>query len=333
MNKLIFIFFLTVAVAGKAQPIQLSAWTTSFVTVQSNAGATVNNMQEIFIQLNNSQGYQMQNWSLTYRVQGNITNGSKNFPAGRLKFRFNSLSYNGIGNGPPTAANMALLTSPLAFSTANSFFVQQSPYSFQINNGYFSVNLRYDVLVDGGAYLDEYKSWDNYNINLVMELRNRRNELMGTATSSFGMQVRPDLNPTPTYGLQFNAPAKNVLLEFANIADYQNGVSKTYSNAFSTFSNTPYTVNVQALSSNLTSDTNQVLPISSVRLQVKENATQILTGNVNLTSAPQNIITSTAHTVPRSYDTTYQTQSADPTFFNKPYLQYNGTLIYTIVPQ
>lgn len=336
MNKLIlFISFLLYSACWSQ--VTLNPHNTGFLPVSSYSGATINNLINVRIHLNDSNGTQMKQWSLTYRVVGSITNGAENFPLEKLNFRFNSLDATAPfpnGNNAPTAQNLRLITGQLPFSTIESFFVQNSPYNLEVN-GYAYLNLKYDVTAEGGAYLEKYKSWANYKVNLIVEIRNRKNEIMHSQPVSFDMQVYPNDSPpqTPTYGLQFDPSAKTVLLEFKTASDYANGVTKTQTKAFSTFSNTPYVIRVNTLTGNLTSTTNKTLPVSAVQLSVRDNQTQAVKGTVSLSSAQQNIITSTAHSANKFFDTVYSTNAGDTTFLNKSSEQYSGTLVFTMIPQ
>lgn len=336
MNKIFtFIIFIGFSVL-KAQGIKLGAYNTGWIPVSSYNGTTVKNLANIFIQAQNSQGLQMNQWSLTYRVTGNIINGQKNFPPEKLKFKFSYLNSNGPNedNVLPTASTLSLNTGLLPFGNLSAFFVNSSTFNLQSKN-YFSMNLLYDVLVDAGAYLSDYRSWDNYTVNLEIEIRNKKQELIASAPLSFVMQVYPtDLPPnSPAYGIQFDPAAKNILLEFKTPGDYANGVSKTFSKAFSTYSNTPYEVQVNALGNSLTSPGNSTLPVNAIRLTVKEFATQVQSGSVLLSGTPQTVISSPAHTTANTFDATYATQPGNTTFFNKAYEQYSGTLIFSILPK
>jgi hypothetical protein len=336
MSRLIVILcFLFLAPAAFGQPAKIQAWGEGWVDVTSYSGKTESNFMVMMLQAQNSQQFNMDKWSMNFWVTGPITNGQTTFPADKLKFRFNNLKSNGAANGiQPTAQNINLNTSPIPFALANTYFVQQSPYSLSVDS-YFSVNFSYDVLVDPGAYMIPLSSWQNFRVNLIVELRNSSNVVVSSGPYSFDMRIRPTDTPpqTPTYGIQFDASAKNVLLEFKTAGDYANGVSKTLIKAFSTFSNTPYVVRVNTLNSNLTSSGNHTLPVNAVKLSVKDNQSGAVTGNVNLSGSQQNILTSSAHTATKFFDTTYSTQAGDNTFFNKSYEQYSGTVVFTMIPQ
>lgn len=332
LGFLSFFFWVT----GFAQAVTVHPHNGGYLPVRSYNGGSAVNLIYIPIHVNGPAGNQMNSWSLTYRVDGVITNGSQNFPPDQLLFKFNSFDATTPypGNIQPSLQNIGINTSPLPFSIGNSYFVQNSGYSLE-STKYFALNLKYDVQAKGGAYLTQYSSWTNYRVNLIIELRNSKGELIDSKPVYFEMQVHPDDTPpsTPTYGLAFDPNANNILLEFKTASDYAQGVSKTLPKAFSTFSNTPYVVRVNTLSSALTSATNKELPVSSIKLSVKDNQTQSATGTISLSSIPQNVVSNAAHSEKKFFDTTYSTQAGDHTFLNKGYEQYSGTLIYSIIPQ
>ena len=83
-----------------------------------------------------------------------------------------------------------------------------------------------------------------------------------------------------------------MLLEFKTPGDYANGVSRTYNRALSVISTTGYTVQVNSLNNDLTSTSNQSLPVNAIGLSVKDSQSQAVMGNVKLSSSKQSIITS-----------------------------------------
>lgn len=336
MNKLLVILALIATVFYNAQSFaRLNPVNTGWAPVDTYADTRINNLVALYVQVQGAQGLQMNQWSMTFRVNGPIYNGIKNFPAQRLKFQFNNLTYSGAGNGiAPTVSNTNLNTAPIPFQITDSYFVQLSPYDLGMKD-YFSIIFNYDLMVEGGAYLQEYSSWNNFKVNLIMELRNRKGDLMTEAPLSFDLRIMPMGAPpsTPTYGIQIDANAKNVLLEFKTANDYANGVAKAQTKAFSTYSNTPYVVRVNTLTSTLASSTNKTLPVSAVKLVVRDNQSQAVTGTVNLSSIQQNVLTSAAHSGTRFFDTTYSTEAGDATFTNKSSEQYSGTLVFTMIPQ
>lgn len=336
MNKFVALlsFLFSSVLFGQVIAV-VESWTTGYVDVNSYNGKTNDNLLVNFIKVQNSRGFNLSRWSMTVKVVGPITNGLTTFPPDKLKFRFNYLQGSGVGNGvSPTASNININTGLLPFKITDTYLVQQSPYSLNVEN-YLGINFYYDVVVEAGAYMTPHSSWENFRINLLVELRNAAGTVISTASPTFLMRIRPIDTPpqTPTYGIQFNADAKNVLLEFKTANDYANGVSKSLAKAFSTYSNTPYEVRVNTLTSNLSSITNRTLPANAVKLSVKDHQSGSVMGVVNLSTSQQNILTSNAHSTTKYFDTTYSTQAGDINFYNKSYEQYSGTVMFTMIPK
>lgn len=329
------LFLLFTSTFFYAQTPYIAPYNTGWMPVNSFQGNRINNLIQIPFYLQNSQGYQLKNWSLSFSVSGVITNGIKNFPVNKIKFQFNNVTSNRPNDDGlnPTASNIRAITSLIPFTTSDSYLVSYSDYSLQVRN-YFTMMLGYDVVVEGGAYLEEYRSWENYKVNLTIDFYNNK-YLFSSRQVSFDMQIWPNDQPPggPQYGISVDPAASNVLLEFKTASDYANGVSKTYPRAFSTTSTTPYDVQVHALSSELSSSTSQTLPVSAINLTVKDHQSQAQTGNVNLSTTRQTVLMGNSHTTVKYFDVQYSTQAGDMRFFNKNYEQFNGTIIYSIIPR
>ncbi len=338
MNKFLFaVLAILIGGVGAAQTT-IGPYNTGWLPVNSYSGATSNNLIFIPFHINSNQGNQMKRWSLTFRVANPIVNSEgKVFPAEKLSFKLASITGSQANEDGklPSIANLQPLTNNIPYQFSNSFLVNNSPYSLQMKQ-YFNMNMQYDVAVEGGAYLDTYKSWQNYTVNLVIELWNSKMETMDSKTVSFQMQVYPSgVPPQPVQNsIIIDGAAKNVLLEFKTPADYANGVSKTLSRAVSVTSSTGYSVTVQSMYQNLTTSSNQQLPVNLIRMISRDHSTQAVTGNVVLSTASQSVANSnTAATEPRFFDLTYATQGGENSFFNRSYEQYSGTLIFSLIPQ
>ena len=58
-----------------AQRLWITPFNTGYAPVRSYNGAIISNLVQIQVHANGSQGLQMQNWSMSYRVVGTISNG------------------------------------------------------------------------------------------------------------------------------------------------------------------------------------------------------------------------------------------------------------------
>lgn len=338
MNRFLitFIILSTFSIHITGQQLRIGPYNSGWMPVNSFQGNRVNNLIQIPFYLERTQGYQLnKNWKLSFSVSGVITNGNKNFPPEKIKFQFNNVTSNrpnDIGQ-IPSASNLQATLALIPFQFSETFLIPNSSYDLQLRD-YFSMNLGYDVLVEAGAYLEEYRSWQNYRVNLKIDFYNDK-YWFDSKQVYFDMQIWPNDQPPggPEYGISVDPTASNVLLEFKTPADYANGVSKTYPRAFSTTSTTPYDVQVHTLSNDLSSPTSQTLPVSAINLTVKDHESQAQTGNVNLSSTRQTVLMGNSHTTPRYFDVQYSTQAGDMRFFNKSYEQFNGTIIYSIIPR
>lgn len=339
MNKTFLVAILTLLGFNLAAQPRIESHITGWFQVNSYHGSVASNLVSVPIHVDwNDVNTKMQKWSVTFRVTSPIVNSEgKVFPADRLRFRLNTVN----GNMPndnglyPTIANLNPFTQEIPFQFTNSLLVNQSPYSLEIKRRYFVMDLRYDVLSAPGAYLEPLVSWQNYRVNLVMELWNAENQRVSMKTFGFDMGVRPgDTPPAPVQNsLIIDGVAKNVLLEFKTPADYANGVSKTLSRAFSVTATSGYTITVQSVHQNLTSSSNRLLPVNLIHLTSKDHISQATTGNIQLSVASQPVASSNVPALtPKFYDLKYSTKAGGDSFFNQSYEQYSGTLIFSLIP-
>lgn len=342
MNRILLFFTLICLSLTRAQTLRdIDIHNTGWAPVDSYQGARFVNLTNLIFQMQGTQGLNLKNWSISVRATSPITNGQKTFPPEKIKFQFNQvLSYNKANHDGiiPTTTSVGASMSQIPLQQSFVDLITYSPYSLHVtpSMGYFTMTLSYDVVVEGGAYLEEYKSWNNYPVYIALQFRNASNGEVFTKQFNFSMRIYPNDTPPnqPQLSLTLAPLASNVLLEFKTPSDYANGVSQTFPKALAVTSNAAYKVEVNTLSSQLTSTNTMVtLPASAVKLTVKDNSTGATTGIATLNTSKQTVITSQSHATTKYYDTTYSTQAGDTSFFNKPTELYSGTVIYTISTQ
>src|SRR5690606_8981504 len=192
---------------------------------------------------------------------------------------------------------------------------------------YKQIFISFDILVAGGIYLEELKSWNNYNLNVVFSILNNRNQVITESSTSTHMQIHPDDTPPsgPTYSIQVNGNAKDGSLEFNSIQNYANGVSQRYINGLSITSSTNYAVQVKTLTPNFLA-ANSTVPVSTVNLNLKAvNSTQ--EGTITLSTVLQTVSNNGTVTgsQPRLYDIRYFTQPNDARLLNAKPDTYRAT--------
>src|SRR5690606_11892043 len=112
--------------------------------------------------------------------------------------------------------------------------IPNSQYAIRTGSQHLNNNqlrFSFDIIVEGGSYLEQLKSWQNYVMN--MEFTFTSSVVNPSKTNRvIQFQIHPDDTPpiAPTYGIQINSNARNGLLEFKTLSDYVNGVSQTYPN-------------------------------------------------------------------------------------------------------
>lgn len=334
MTKILFALIAFICSFAAAQQVKINPYGGGEIPVEGYSGGTATKIMTVQIQINdtNNQNLAMDRWSLTYRVNGNITNGTKNFPANRIKLKLNTVKYENTNDANiiPTASSLMLNTGLLPLATTTSFFVNNSPYNLNLLTKYYmSLDLSYDAVVDSGSYLAQYSADGSYTARMIVEIRDKNNVIRGSKEVSFTMRIIPIYT---NYGMLFDPAAQNISLEFNSSNAYTTGVSKTYTQAFSTVSTTGYTVKVSAQNTNLTSGAT-TLPVNAIKLTVRDTTTQALKSTVNLSTVKQILIDSaTGHTT-KFFDTTYSTDAGDTRFMNKPFGQYSGTLVFEMAPK
>src|SRR5690606_21773903 len=142
------------------QSVSIEPHNTGWLPVDSYQGARVSNLIQVPIHLNSTQGQQMNEWSLYFRIVGPITNGTKTLSASdvsKLKFQVSSVTSTGANDDGIVANlnNIGAITSLIPFSSASTAIVPFSSYNLQVVNRYLRLSLGLDVEMEGGAFLGQ----------------------------------------------------------------------------------------------------------------------------------------------------------------------------------
>lgn len=273
------------------------------------------------------------NWSMMVRANPYISNfWGRTIDPSRISIRLNRIS------GGPTIQDIGTNQTPIPLSYSNQYLFQNSNYPLKHGkNEYYSQYIfEFDIIVSGGAYLEELKSWlFQYYMNLTFTVVSAQGEKITDADSIIRMQIYPrDTPPSePTYGIEINADAKNALLELKSVSDYVNGVEKIYENGLTITSKTPYQVQVRSLTSNFQAE-NNILPISTVSLEINDSQNGGVGGSVTLSENLQTVFNATnADKKPRKFNIRYFTKPNDERLIKAKSDSYTTTLMYTLTPQ
>lgn len=275
-------------------------------------------------------------WSLMVRANPYITNHfGKNIDPSRISIRLNRIT------GGPSIQDIGANQTPIPLSFTNQYIFKNSNYP--LRHGRFDYYSQYvfefDIIVSGGAYLEDLKSWLlQYYMSLTFTVESNGKNVITEASDRVGIQIYPtDIPPSgPTYGIEVNSNAKNGLLEFKSVTDYVNGVEQVYENGLSVISDTPYQVQVRSLTSYFEADNNLTLPISTVRLQIQDPKNSGVGGTIILSENLQTVFSATnqgSENKPRDFNLRYFTQPNDERMINAKPASYKTTLMYTLMPQ
>ncbi|WP_118195333.1 hypothetical protein [Albibacterium indicum] len=325
----IFSFLFACTSASVFSQVRLNAHNSAWISNYSYQGSVTDAAFRTEFHFGNKR-INYPNWSLYVRLAEPMRNSEgKVFDPSRMKIRI-------IDPTSPTPALQEIGTNsvqiPLGLSNIPVISKAQVPLA--TNSDYQYWLFSYDIFIDGGAYLDALKSWQNYNIGLIFTLVNAGGQILAESTARATFQIYPQdqLPVEPTYAIQINGQARDGVLEFRNVIDYVNGVSQTYPGGLAITSTTPYTVQVRALSPNLTSADN-LLPVNTVSLSITEGSGSV-GGTIVLSENLQTVfngINSTSQA--RTFDIRYFTKPNDERMLRVKPDSYQTTLMYTLIPQ
>ncbi|MDD2475681.1 MAG: hypothetical protein PHI32_07200 [Dysgonamonadaceae bacterium] len=303
----------------------------SWIELTSYTGSTTYNAFRFSINLS-GKNINYPNWSLVVRANPPITNPEgKIFDPTKISIRINQVT------GGPTLADLGANQTPIPLSFNDKHIINRS--SFPLRNGpeeyYKKYTFDFDVLIEGGSYLENLKTWSQYILSLTFSVLGANDKSITQSSPQVFMQIYPTGTPPsePTYGIQVNSNARNGLLEFKTITDYVNGVSQTYQNGLSVTSNTGYAVQVRSLKTNFEAGTH-ILPVSAVSLEIKDPNNSAVGGTISLSGNDQTVFNATnSGTQPRLFNLRYFTQPNDERMLNAKPASYETTLVYTLAPQ
>lgn len=323
-----------ISIISSAQ-FTINAHNNGWVQVNGSSGVTVNNIITVQLQMNGALNYK--NWSLVGRVVSPIVNSQKKeFPVDKLKLRFNNYTTSQYySENYPTINQIGLIQSNITMGFSSNYFIRNSPLVINTPAGkYGSITLSYNIVIDSGTYLNPLKSWNNYPIQMEFSLLNEFGNVIGTSPFSIDMQISPNGNyePVPTLSISVDGSAINGELVFNSVQDYKNGVRKEYQNGLSVSSDTAYDIQVSSLNQYLQSSNSENLQLNSIKVQLKDNETNRLSNEIQLSNYNQSLITNSTKTASKKYNIIYSTTPSDSKILNSKPGNYSTSLLYTITP-
>lgn len=241
--------------------------------------------------------------------------------------------------GGPSLNDLEAIKKPIPLSYNDQYIIREADEDLEAENEYYEQwAFEFDIIVEGGAYLDALKSWQQYSMSLTFSVWDEKGRTITEADASIFMQIYPtDMPPfEPTYGIEVNANARNGLLEFKSVTDFVNGVEQTYENGLSIISKTDYQVQVRSLTNNFEADNGMTLPISTVSLQIQDPQKSSVGGTIVLSENSQTVFNATNPgngKKARDFNLRYFTKPNDERMINAKPASYRTTLMFTLMPQ
>ena len=278
------------------------------------------------------------NWSIFVRVKQPIRNSEgKILDPSKVSLRLNNISAS--RGASPTIPQVGAIIGKIPLSLTDVAIIPNSQYLITTgvnSNNNNQIRFSFDIIVEGGSYLEQLKSWNNYHMDMEFKFISA-NVNPNPTNRGIDFQIYPtdNLPIEPVYSIQINSSASNGLLEFKSISDYVNGVSQTYANGLSVISETPYALQVKAQSSAFESLQNSI-PLNTVSVNLKAADNSSVAGTQALSSVTtQSIISNVRNSgaQARFFDIRYFTSPNDTRLQNAKPDTYKTTLIYTMIPQ
>jgi hypothetical protein len=255
MNKYIIyiICFLTSAYQAKAQSFGFNVWGNNYMGVTNYNGNQSSQAITLRIECSCEPKVHLPNWKMSVRVTQpiNSTDGSRTFPPEQLSLVPNRT----VGNatpGPVPSITQIGVPAVVPLGLSEIFLVPQSNAPLHNESYWFYMEMSFDLVVNGGAYLGNLQGGDTqkrYPIYLEFKFYGPNNKVLGTGINKYDIDVFR-LSGAPvedkTYSLTVNGGARTGNLILQSRSDYESGTSVVYNNGLTVRTNTDYEVKVKA---------------------------------------------------------------------------------------
>lgn len=169
-------------------------------------------------------------WSMQVRVNRTISNSEgKTIEPSKISIQLRKLET--IPGGDPELEDFEAKRSPVKLSLSDEYIIKKSDEEIESDDEYQQWLFFFDILIEGGDYLEELKSWKEYNLDLTFTIRDKRGGVITEASNMIGMQIYPeDIPPSgPQFGFEVNA---NASLDFTSPEHYTSQVENDPNNSW-----------------------------------------------------------------------------------------------------
>jgi len=313
--------------------IKLNAYGT-YASLDSYSGAQIPDAFTLQIQIGYNI-YLQPGWKLEYRLLNPIKqNGSEGltFPSEKVFLQVQDVQSN---QSPITPSQLGYQLGHIPMSQSFVRLIENSPYG-KSNIQYTGIETSFFLIIEGGSYLQEYKSYNQYKIELEYRLLDHNNNVVSTSGStSIEMMIYPKDTPPDEVinGILVKGNARNATLDFNSLERYQDGVEVTYWDAVEVTTNTDYFILARATTDKLYSVNNNSLSLSNINIQLtSQNESQ--QGTIVLSNTDQVLIQAPfGNTHVQNFDLKYFTLPDNQEFIEAVSDTYTTTIIYSFAPQ
>lgn len=324
----------------KGQNINFSSWSNNYLQINSYAGNTSTNA--FTLSLSGNGNINVPKWKVSVRLkQAVLASNGQEFPSNMISLQPTTTSGQAYPGPIPTITQIGAPLNVVLPLGQEIFLIPQSNASLYNSpaspNGYYELQLLYNLTIAGGAYLDKFPTWGSLFLSLEFKAYDQNNNIIGLREHSYQLQIGAlSGNPPVTnqYTIQIASGARNGLLEFKTINDYVNGVKVTYPGALVINANTSYQIRVKSVPATFTSATGNTLPLKTVMVQLNSTSGSMTSSTEAWLSAVfQKIATGSSSSTAVYYDIIYSTKPNDLSLIEAKMENYTTTLQYEITPQ
>ncbi|GAB3413438.1 hypothetical protein [Niabella aquatica] len=325
---------------AKGQNINFSSWSNNYLQVDSYAGNTSTNA--FSLSLSGNGNINVSKWKISVRLkQAVMASNGQELPANMISLQPTTTSGQAYPGPIPTITQIGAPLNVTLQLGQEVFLIPQSNASLYNSpaspNGYYELQLLYNLTIAGGAYLGKFPAWSTLFLPLEFKVYDQNNNIIGLREHSYQLQIGALSGSPPVtnqYSIQVGSGARNGLLEFKTINDYVNGVTVTYPGALVINANTSYQIRVKSVPAAFTSVTGNTLPLNTVMVQVNSTSGSMTSSSAAwLSAAFQKIATGSSSSTAVYYDIIYSTKPQDLSLIEAKMDNYTTTLQYEITPQ
>lgn len=286
----------------------------------------------------------MPNWKLSVRLKQNIVSEDGKFTIPSNKISFQPIATSGQSDPNPIPSISQIGAPPNVFLLENSetFLIPNSNAALfnkpQKPNGYYNLQLKYGMTIQGGSYLGNIPAWTRFIVPVEFTAYDQYNAIIGKMSHDFQFQIGNITDappPSDQLTLKVNMNAANGVLEFKTMQDYNNGTSVTYTDGLLVTSSSNFQIKVRSLQNDLQSAAGNSIPVDVIHLTLAASSTtnqRIFP--IVLSAAYQTLVqTNSANNMSFRYDIRYFTMPQDIRLINAKSDDYTTTLQYEITPQ